>query len=622
MKVLYVEDNPFDADITQHEPSRIAPHIELQIVSGQSAALKQLKQGPPPDLVLTDLRLPDGDGLSILNFIRAEDMPMAVIIITGQGDEEVVVAALKAGADDYVIKSGSYVQRLPDLLEDAYKRHQYQADRRAQQFRILYAETDYEDMLAAQAHLSRSSPHLQLEVYSSGSAILHRITEAAPGYFDVLLLDYHLPGLDALDILKEIRQVRGLNIPVVFIAQQGVEAQAFEALRLGAADYLVKNPGYLFRLPVVLENAFCRAQILLEQKALQESKEYSERLITAMQDGLVVLDSQLMLINTNPAMDRITGFSRQELVGSPAPQAFWPSDFEGQMTDIYDQTRSGAITDYEIELVRKDGSGFPALISPSAIWEPDGQVSFFLTTIKDISRIRAAEAKIKEHQEVLSDRNAQLRKLSKRVNTQAEEERKRLSQELHDRVGQLLTALSINLNIVRAQLPETNSLAEERVHESQKLIENITGHIRDVMAVLRPPVLDDYGLFAALRWLGKQHEKLGDQKIEIIGASLEPRLPPDVELSMFRIAQEALTNVIRHAHASAIVIELKVNANAIELTIGDDGVGFPGERSRMPESGWGLQIIAERADAIGASMDIQSSPQSGTKLIIWYQDQS
>jgi PAS domain S-box-containing protein len=622
MHVLYVEDNPFDADLTHRQLARLAPEIQLETVSTQSKAILRLENGHPPDLVLTDLRLPDGDGLSILNFIRQSNLPMAVIIITGQGDEDIVVAALKAGADDYVVKSGDYIRRLPDLLEDAYKRHQFQANRRARQIRVLYAETNYEDMLAAQAHLARYAPHLQLEVYSSGTAILHRMAEAEHGFFDVLLLDYHLPGLDALDILKEIRQVRGMDIPVLFIAGQGIEEQALEALRLGAADYLVKNPGYLFRLPVSLENAFFRAQILREQQALQESKEYSERLISAMQDGFVVMNDQLILINANPAMDRITGFSRNELVGGAPPHAFWPVEIEGHLADIYEQTRGGVITDYEVELLRKDGSRFPALISPSAIWEEDGQVSFFLTTIKDISHIRAAEAKIKEQREALRERNEQLRKLSKRVNTLAEEERKRISQELHDRVGQLLTALSINLNLVGSELPQDSLLGRTRVDESQLLIEQITGHIRDVMADLRPPVLDDYGLFAALRWLGEQHQKLGGQKTRVEGASLKPRLDGEIELALFRIAQEALTNVSRHAQATSIVIELKANANTIVLSICDDGVGFQNSDEGIPESGWGLQIMAERAEAIGASLDIDSSPHGGTQLTICYRGQS
>jgi len=121
VNILYVEDNPGDADLARRALRKSAPHFNLDLVATQREALARLSEPEASryDLVLTDMRLPDGDGLAILTHIRGRSLPLAVVLITGAGDEETAVAVLKAGADDYVVKRGDYLARLPLTLEDA-----------------------------------------------------------------------------------------------------------------------------------------------------------------------------------------------------------------------------------------------------------------------------------------------------------------------------------------------------------------------------------------------------------------------------------------------------------------------------------------------------------------------
>jgi CheY-like chemotaxis protein len=123
MRVLYVEDNPVDIDLLKRHLQKAAPHIAVDAVRTQKEALSVLR-GPrfcQYDLVLTDMRLPDGDGLAILSYIRANSLPLAVVVLTGQGDEETAVSVLKSGADDYLSKKKGYLERLPKLLEHAIR---------------------------------------------------------------------------------------------------------------------------------------------------------------------------------------------------------------------------------------------------------------------------------------------------------------------------------------------------------------------------------------------------------------------------------------------------------------------------------------------------------------------
>src|SRR5688500_3768054 len=118
MKILYVEDDPRDAELTKHTLARTAPHLSLETVSSVREALDRLQRldSEPLDLVLTDVHLRDGDGLFLLNKIREDSLPLAVVIVTGVGDEETAVSALKTRADDYVVKRKGYLERLPVIL--------------------------------------------------------------------------------------------------------------------------------------------------------------------------------------------------------------------------------------------------------------------------------------------------------------------------------------------------------------------------------------------------------------------------------------------------------------------------------------------------------------------------
>jgi two-component system sensor histidine kinase UhpB len=186
-------------------------------------------------------------------------------------------------------------------------------------------------------------------------------------------------------------------------------------------------------------------------------------------------------------------------------------------------------------------------------------------------------------------------------------------------VGQNLTILGINLNIIKAQLPN-NSPTEVsiRLDDSLELVEQTTERIRDVMANLRPPVLDDYGLVAALRWYGDQFAKRTGVPVSIYGKEPAPRLTAQVENALFRIAQEALTNVAKHAQASHAEITLDLSNNGLQLTIADDGIGFAPEHlaEHKDFQGWGLLTMNERSEAIGGSCQIKSNPLKGTQVIV------
>ncbi len=212
-----------------------------------------------------------------------------------------------------------------------------------------------------------------------------------------------------------------------------------------------------------------------------------------------------------------------------------------------------------------------------------------------------------------------LRFLTSRLAEAEETERRRLARELHDRVGQNLAALGLHLAIIQSQL--TGGIADQvhnHLSDAQVMVEQTTEIIRDVMADLRPPALDDYGLLAALRWYGKQFTGRTEIVVNVQGEEPDPRLASHHENELFRIAQEALANVTKHAQATQVTVTVEIHGETVRLIILDNGVGFDPTQLAGPDkhSGWGLFIMAERVEGIGGQVRIESQPGKGTRVIV------
>ncbi len=241
-----------------------------------------------------------------------------------------------------------------------------------------------------------------------------------------------------------------------------------------------------------------------------------------------------------------------------------------------------------------------------------------LSTLADQTALAVENARLFQTER---EQREQLRTLTTRLAEAEEAERQRLARELHDQVGQNLTALGLNLNIVRSQMPkETADLVHLRLDDSLALVEQMTERIYGVMADLRPPVLDDYGLMAALRWYSARFASRVNIIVTVQGEDPVPRLDAPVENVLFRIAQEALTNVAKHAQATqvTVAVEAEVDSGTVRLVIADDGIGFDPTRVAEPDERlkWGLLTMAERAEGVGGHFRIESSPRRGTRVIV------
>ena len=241
------------------------------------------------------------------------------------------------------------------------------------------------------------------------------------------------------------------------------------------------------------------------------------------------------------------------------------------------------------------------------------------------SRSRAVEIaneitrELRESENGLRASTEQLQAMSRRLVDVQESERRQFSRELHDRVGQNLTALSINLDILKSQLPGNgNEAFRSRLDDAGALLEATAGSIENVMSELRPPMLDDYGLPSALQWYADEFSRRTGIQVTVDGPERVERLPQASEIALFRIVQEALNNVAKHADARSVHIALGRSDGEFTMSISDDGVGLNG--ATVPASrrrpGLGMVTMRERTQAVGGRFEIGAAPGRGTRVVV------
>jgi signal transduction histidine kinase len=226
---------------------------------------------------------------------------------------------------------------------------------------------------------------------------------------------------------------------------------------------------------------------------------------------------------------------------------------------------------------------------------------------------------LRESEEGLRNSAEQLQALSRRLVDVQESERRQFSRELHDRVGQNLTALSISVDILKTQLPGNgNEAFRSRLDDAAALLESTAGAIENVMSDLRPPMLDDYGLLPALQWYANEFSGRTGIEVTVEGDERTERLMQASEIALFRIVQEALNNVAKHAHAGRVHITLERSGTQIIMSVSDDGVGIDAASntisSRRP--GLGMVTMRERTQAVGGRFEIGAASGRGTRVVV------
>ncbi len=338
--------------------------------------------------------------------------------------------------------------------------------------------------------------------------------------------------------------------------------------------------------------------------SLRESEERFRAYINQAADALFVHDFTGRFVDVNPKACATLGYTREEFLQMNVTDV--ETDFN---LDDSRETWSRIKTNQQLVLYghhrRKDGSTFPVEVHFGS-FELKGE-RYIMGLVRDITE-RIADETL-------------LRNTMNRLIITEELLRKEAASQLHDHVGQNLTALNLNITYIDQVVKELNNQQlDKRLADSARIIEDTVERIRNIMADLRPSVLDEFGLHAALKWSLNTFEQRTSVRVKYAGREIMPRLPVNAEYALFRMVQEALHNVIKHSGATEVDVNLTSNPSEIILSVKDNGKGFDLSvmALRTPERGLGLLGITERMKALGGTFQIESAPGRGSLLIFVY----
>ncbi len=339
---------------------------------------------------------------------------------------------------------------------------------------------------------------------------------------------------------------------------------------------------------------------------VRESEGKFRQLLSSNIVGVVFWTLQGDIVDANDFFLSMIGYSRDDLRDG---KVSWknltlPEYVAVDQKAIDELLSTGTCQPFEKEYVRKDGRSVSVLIG-SALLEKQKRSG--ISFIMDITARKKGEA-------ALQKANRQLQILSRRRVQVQEEERRRLARELHDQIGQLLTAGNINLQSARKA--KDRQAINKKLDETTAILEQILKQVRQISFDIRPPVLDDLGLAPATRWMVNDSVARAGVSAEFFVDPNLNRGDVETETACYRVALEAVSNVLRHAQARKVWVELRNAENAFELIVRDDGIGFDiadAER-RVRRDRLGLVGMRERATAVGGQFQCTSTPGGGTEI--------
>ncbi len=355
MRLLHVEDNVTDADIVAQALRRTAEGIHIDLVYTLDAARNHLTHAEQYDAALVDLQLPDGSGLDLLAEIRERQLPLPVVLLTGSGDQQAAITALQSGADDYIPKDIDAYAQLATTLSAACRRFAERRRTRPRTLHVLYAEHNAADIDLSRRHLAKHAPYIRLTVVPDAMVALSLLpldpSQACD--YDVLLLDYRLPGVDALDAVRKIRNERGLDIPIVVVSGQGSEIVAARSIKLGVDDFIAKHGSYLHELGPTLEKVHRQHALLNEQQELEKTSQHLAYMLEASPVVLYMLDcrnDQPRATWVSANITRLFGFSEEQaLEPNWWNERVHPDDLADAQTARYRMGEQGVVRhDYRI----------------------------------------------------------------------------------------------------------------------------------------------------------------------------------------------------------------------------------------------------------------------------------
>lgn len=459
---------------------------------------------------------------------------------------------------------------------------------------------------------------------SNGTQALELAAQLVP---DVILLDVIMPDIDGFEVCRRLRASPLLaEVPVLLLTALQDRESRLRGLEAGADDFISKPfDGLELLTKLRTTTRLNRYRRLVEERlrreqaegALRESQE-RYRLISELTSDYAYLfriesDGTLVPEWMSEAFVRITGFTPEEATHCGIwTGLIYPQDLP-LAEEQWRALCSGETSVSEYRILTRNGEVRWLRNYARPVWDAaQGRVVRILGAAQDITARKQAEEQVARHRQ-------DLQRLSAQLFSAQETERARLARELHDELGQALTAISLDLaEALKSLPPDLPPRFTEKLTTARTVAKEALDQVRRLSLDLRPGILDDLGLVSALRWYLNRWNKNYEIQVDFQVSGLEERLSPELETALYRVVQEAMTNVAKHAQANQVRVLLEHTPSTIVALIEDNGRGFVPDEvfGRTPVEGTGLLGIRERISLLGGQFTLISHPGRGTCLSI------
>ena len=431
---------------------------------------------------------------------------------------------------------------------------------------------------------------------SNGPSALVLAQSAQP---QLILLDVKMPGMDGHAVCSQLKaNASTRHIPVIFVTSVDDAESETRGFSLGAADYITKP----IQVPVVLARVKAHMALYSQRRRLEGM---FRDVMEFAPDAFILADMQGSILHVNARTEQLFGYRREELIGRQKstfiPPRLHPELAHFRASSI--QQPLGGMTSISLQCLRKNGSEFPCDINLSTLETNRGRL--LMAVVRDISAHQQAE-------QALSESQQRLRELAAQTEAMREEERKHIAREVHDELGQVLTALRMDMSLLGMRYGSENPALLDKLSGMKGLIDRAIQGVRNVAVNLRPAALD-MGLVPAIEWLCSEFTERTTVPCKLHTLEENISLDETRHVVLFRIAQESLTNILRYAQASQVDVSIGHHGPALRLEVRDNGCGFDTTKITEMKS-FGLLGMRERALALGGELEILSLPAQGTRI--------
>ena len=471
--------------------------------------------------------------------------------------------------------------------------------------KLLQLEDDSSDAELIGKFLRRAGLEFTSTVVSDKSEYLAAIRSSA---FDAILADNSLPQFNSSDALK-LLQKEGVDSAFILVTGTVSEEFAVDIIHKGADDYILK--GNLTRLPAAIMQAIEKKQMQREKLDAEAGLVKSERryrtLFQRNPAGIYQSTADGRIIDCNNAFCRMLGYGSPGEMRKINSRDLYFSEVEMRQF-IARIHYEKFLSNFESTLRKKDGSPVYVIGNISLVENNEFDIPVIEGIMINITDRKTAEENLKKI-------NLELHDLSSHLQNIREEERIEIARDIHDELGQQLTGLKMDVYSLNKQIKSDDLAIREKFSDILGLIELSVNSVRKIAAHLRPGVLDDLGLVAALQWQSQEMQTRHGLSINFIPDQSEIEAPSAVSTGLFRIYQEALTNAVRHSNAQVVDSSIKIVDDRIILQIRDDGKGIDMSTIGKGKT-FGLLGIKERVYIMEGHYEFSSEPGKGTSLYI------